>query len=341
MAGGVIRVEPTGQPERYGLGDVPSRWPDLRVFNDGPKVTLEADHSFAIVPFKIPWNRHQRLCAELLGNAYTDIISFPGYKRNLPEAYRNWNWSLESFDGLPIGGPVPVMHCTRIMGLEGVGDGSQETGIIENDYYPSPGYAWARVTAFFETLAFDVRLWSSILETPGNPKELQRYVIRTEDDGGKFLTFNWGQWILKSGSNVTQPIARQVSFFEPYKTVRWEWLDVLEGMCNHTWNQTVKGRTNKFAFDGGRYAAGTLLLQKAERAPKMDPFGTRIYRHTFEATYFPSGVNRALPPTAQQMYANGTNSDGTPVQPYWDIVDVADQTTKPYIAMDYDRLFKP
>lgn len=348
MPAGVI-VNNYNEPERYGLGDVATRWPDLRMFIEGPKVSLQPDHSTAVVPFKIGWNNHQALCAELLGGPYQNQAGTGGpgtFSRHLPEPFKNWLWTLTrdigGYENWALDVKVPVMHCTRILDVTGVGGAGEQSAVaLGANYYPDPQYQFARVMALFETLAYDVALKSTLVDLPTKPLELNRYVIKREQSGGKFLTFQYGQWALRNGAGgtPTAPIARQLMFFEPQKTIRYEWLDVLPGMCNHARNEKVMGFTNSQEFDG--YAAETLLLTLCDREPKRTPYGQRTYLHTFEMAYFPSGVNRALPPTQAQQNANGIDPDGNPVQPYWDIVDAPTMTQKPYKRKNYSDLFRP
>lgn len=310
--------------ERSGLGDTGLDWQDLRMFADGAEVYLEPDHSRAIVPFKVPWDRQFALVAQLLGYPYIDA---EGFKRNIPESFRNWEWKFAT-TGVPNPPATPVMHCTRVA-VKGVGDGAQDEEVFGIDYYPQPTYEWAKVTAFFETLIYDIKLLSDIaVDDDNTPREMQRYVIRTEDSGGKYLTYNYGQWVLIDGlGSVSQPLARQLLFYEAFQTVRYEWLDVLPGAFNHDRNQQLCGQTNATLFDNKQ--PETLLLLKANRYPTTTQLGIRTYRVVFDFAYVPTGVNKSRHP------------DPTKVPPYWLIRDAQTKTKKPIAAANMADLFRP
>lgn len=342
MPGVIISGPANITPERKGLGDVGARWPDLRILvNPGPQVTLAADKSRAVVPFKVWYPKRFQLAAELIGWPYYDDELI--FKRHLPESFRGWQWAFVRLgldDPLTVI-PNAVMYCTQILKIEGIGNGAQDENLpIGGDaYYPEPTYDWARVDALFETLIYDVKTREECLpDTASRPIEIRRNVIKTEDSGGKYLQFQWGQWklIYNNGTTTfkTERLARQVNFMEPYKTVRWEWLDVLPQAMNMPRADGMLGTTNLHLFDE-EYAPQTLLLQKYDRKPTMTQLGIRTYRVTVEATYFPSGVNRAKPPSPQQQ-ALAAATGG-----YWDIVDYETEAVRPYRSTEFADLFKP
>lgn len=336
--------------ERAGLGDVGARWPNLRIFQDpGPQIVLAGDKSRAVVPFKVPYYQRFQLAAELIGWPYWDNELI--FKRNLPESFRGWEWAVFRAgldDPLAPLIPTPVMHCTQILSIKGIGNGAQDENLpIGGDaYYPEPTYDWARVEALFETLIYDVKLRVNCLpDTDIRPVEIKRYVIKTEDSGGKYLQFQWGQWKLIYNDGVTihstERLARQVNFMEPFKTVRWEWLDVLPEAMNIARADAMLGTTNAITFDE-EYAPQTLLLQKFDRKPTMTQLGIRTYRVNVEATYFPSGVNRAKPPSPQQqLIAVNPLIPNDPRAGYWDIVDYETEALRPYRATNFADLFRP
>ena len=314
--------------ERAGLGDVATRWPDLRIWTEGVTVTLEADATRAVVPFKIPWTRHYLLCAELVGWPYWDASNT--FKRMLPESFRNWEWVL---DPLPNSVPKPVIYCTKILSVKGIGgnipegfagQNSQRTGAI---YYPDPQYEWARVEALFETLTYDVKLLSQISESADRPRELQRFVIKTEDSGGRFITFDWGQWVLMDGANIREANTRSVNYWESFNTVTYTWLDVLPEAFNFLNARKLQGKSNNAIFDG--YQPETLMLQKVDRKPRKTQLGIRTYEVTIQFLEVPTGVNKARPPGP------------TSTPEYWDVRRKGATTERPFPPADMSVIFKP
>jgi hypothetical protein len=333
-------------PERLGLGNVADRWPDLRIIGS-PKVVIEPDHSRALVDFKIPWYQHQRLCAELVGWPYTDGT---GFHRHAPEQYRLWMWQLVSDPTIDTP-PVPVMWCTR---AEPQGLGFDATYTTQNpdrlgaNYYPDPEFEFAVVTATFETLAFDAAFGPLTGDLPSYPKEANRYVKKTEESEGRFLTFATGQWSLWNGQPVgggQQVISdvnfRSFQFWEPFQTITYEWFEVLSSAFNHDRNQRLCGKTNHALFDG--YQPGTMLLLKANRKPKRTPLGQFCYQVTFEFLYVPSGVNNAQPPGPAGVAYDPVAGTYTPI--YWTVIrkgtETNTQPASPYNPGDMTTLFKP
>lgn len=319
--------------ERAGLGDVSTRWPDLRIWAEGYKVSIEPDNSRVLVPFKCPWDRASLLAAELVGWPYLDGAN--GMKRHLPESFRNWQWIL---DGNPTGNssPIPVLYCTRAE-VSGVGGSDnpesfsyaqQNPANVGIKYYPDPMYQFARVNAVFETLACDVKLRDTITGTSASPIEMQRNVVKKETSGGRFQVFQYGQWRLQSGSNFTEPLSRQQNFWESFNTVRYTWLDVLPEAFNYTQAKLLQGKSNNAPFD--IYPTETLILMKVDRERKKHQLGIRTYEVTFEFLEVPSGVNKARPPSPEQRA----------IAEYWDIVPAMGVTAdKPYPSANMSVLF--
>jgi hypothetical protein len=342
--GKIVNNTTTNVEERAGLGSVPLRWPELRILAPGPKVLIAPDHSRAVIQFKIPWKQHYRLCAELVGWPYVDST---GFHRHLPEQYRLWNFQLVS-DVSADPAPTPVMYCTS---AEPQGLGYDPTYTTQNPdrlglaYYPDPQFEFAIVTATFETLTFDVELKVRLTETPALPYERQRYVLKTEESGGRFLSFATGQWALYDATK-TPPYLPDINFrsfqyWEPFQTITYEWFDVLPEAFNHERNQTYCGCTNHAIWDNKQ--PGTLLLLKADRKPKKSPLGQRVYYVKYEFLYVPSGVNKAQPPgPAGIMYDPGT---GTYTPIYYNVIRQGTkdntQPAQPYQPKNMSDLFRP
>lgn len=336
-AGVIVSGTVTTIPERSGLGDVPTRYPNLRIFNPGPKLMISPGHTSAVVPFKIPWSEHYRLAAELIGWPYIDP---DGFKRHLPESYRLWEFAIVSSISGDVQ-PTPVLYCTNVE-IEGVGidptwetQNPNRTGVI---YYPDPQYEFARVTATFNTLAFDVKLLSDCPDTSSLAPEQQRNVVKREDSGGKFLSFATGQWLLKNGAAIRRDTNfRNMQFWETYSMLHYTWYDVLEDAFSNDLNQQDCGKTNDAIFDGKQ--PGTLILQKANREPTRSQFGVRTYQVDFDMLYVPTGVNKAQPPGPDGY-------DPVTFEPiYWDVVGTGTETLtpprRPYRETDFRKLFKP
>jgi hypothetical protein len=344
-AGRIISGVTENVPERDGLGDVTSQWYDLRIWEEGPKIENTPSGSTARVPFKIPADRAPRLVSELLGWPY---LSNLGLRRHRPEAYRNWMFEIAGMGD----GAVPataVMYCTRTMTSY---TGQPKDYVSQNPdktlplgtYYPDPRYQWARVDAYFETLAMPVKLISELVEFPGQPYEMQRNVIKTEESNGRYLSYAYGDWQVWDGLGAKKDANfRNINFWEAYNTIKYEWMDVLPEAFNHTRNQGLQGKSNDKVFDG--YPVGTLVLLKTNRLPRMTQLGQRCYAVTHEFLYVPTNVNKAKPPGPVD-----------PINPYWWVVKKgttdADFTggggaagsgsyDKPYPAGDMDSLFKP
>lgn len=318
--------------ERAGLGEIPTRWPDLRIWVEGDNKTLEPDSSRAIVPFKIPWDRHYLLCAELIGWPYVDASG--QFKRHLPESYRNWEWKLVPAN--PLDAPRPVMYCTKIVSVGGMGGntdqghGGQKAGRTGNQYYPDPTYEFAKVVAQFETLTYDIKLRSQLVETSSRPYEMQRNVFRQEKSGGRFLTHDWGQWELRNGSEKREANTRQVNYWESFNTVTYTWYDVLpEWLTDTHWDrcQLMQGKSNSGIFD--RFAPETLMLQHVDRMPRMTPLGIRTYQVTFDFLHVPTNVNKARPPGP------------TATPEYWDVRRKGTADEKPFPPVNMSILFAP
>ena len=336
---GVIKVQSGPNSfvsERRGLGNVAEFWPDCRIIG-APEVNLESDHSNAVVHFKVPHFSSGAFIAMLLGWPYE---SADGYRRHIPEHYRNWTFQVD--DNWQLAGPtIPVMYCTK---AQQVGLGLRTDWTTQNptklglNYYPDPWFEFAIVQAVFETLAYDCLLLSEITETAARPAEMQRYVIKTEDSDGKYLQYATGVWELVHPTTGVRKYAgnRNQNYWESFETVIYEWFDVLPGMTNHVRNQLMCGKTNNALFDN--YEAERLLLLRAPRKPMKTQLGQRVYRHRFEFLHVPTGVNRALPPGLNEEIDPLT---GNPV--YWNIVKKGDtsNTIKPYKATDMSKLFKP
>jgi hypothetical protein len=331
-------------PERDGLDDVSTRWYDLRIWEEGPKIEATPSGMTARVPFKVPYGRETQLVAELLGWPY---LSSGGLRRHKPEAYRNWMFEIAGMGS----GAVPatgVMYCTRA-GVSYIGQPKNYVSqnpnktLPDGTYYPDPQYQWARVDAYFETLAMPVKLLSELTESPGNPYEMQRNVIKTEESNGRYLSYAYGDWEVWNGAGVKKPANfRNQNFWEAYNTIKYEWLDVLPEGFNHERNKGLQGKCNDKVFDGK--PPGTMALLKTNRYPRMTQLGMRTFYVVHEFLEVPTGVNKAKPPGPLDT-----------VNPYWFVVKKgtsdADFTgggapgsgpyEKPYPSADMDSLFKP
>lgn len=316
------------QDERAGLGDVATRWPDLRIFaNPGPAVKVTPGGTTATVPFKVRWGRQWQLVSELVGWPFVA----PGgiFKRHAPESFRNWEFLFSEADTFP----TPVIYCTHC-DVQGIGDGAQHPDYRgAANYYPFPTYEWLVVHAHFETLTYDIALRSALTDTDQAPLEMQRNVYKHEEAGGRYQTFNWGEWVLEAGGAVREANTRAVNFWEPFKTITYEWFDVLPEAVNWDRAEKLQGFTNNAEFDGK--AAETLILQKARRTPTKTQLGIRTFKITYEFLYVPTGVNKARPP--------GPTAGGEPE--YWNVVRrdtaLAAQPQKPYTGKLMADLFRP
>jgi hypothetical protein len=317
--------------ERDGLGDVAVRWPDLRIRASGPQFSLEPDHSRVQVPFKVRWADRFQLVAELLGWGYIDAT---GFCRHSPESYQSWEWRFAIIGQDPNNFiPIPSMYCTKIVGMRGIGDGAQDTDRTDVLYYPEPTYEWAEVTALFETLAYDVKLKSTLVDSNQRPIEMQRWVIKKETSGGKYLQFNYGSWFIEVAPGVRQRLPGNQNYWESFKTVQYEWIDVLPGAFNRTVidgtpgvaGTGLMGKTNDALFD--IYQPETLVLIKFDPTPTKDQLGQRTYRILIEFLYVPTGVNN-------------TRSGSPDLTTYFPI-RTEDGTKKPFTPVGMAAIFRP
>jgi hypothetical protein len=322
LFGGVGRISSINVAEVAGLGDVPTYWPDLRVWEEGPQLVAEPSGTTVMVPFKIPWERHHKLVAALLGWPY---ISGGTMRRHLPESYRNWQWEFTDADANSP--PRPMLYCTKTGPIKGVGYrkdyASQNPNKLAERYYPDFQFEFAYVPALFQTLTYDVRLLSDIAVAPGLPAEMARNVFKSEESEGKYLSFAIGQYVLENAGVRRQANHRNVNFWESFNRVRYEWFDVHPFAFNHSRNKRLQGKSNDSTFDG--YPPGTLMLMKANRYPKMTQLGQRVYYVVFDFLEVPTGVNKAKPP------------DSTV---YWNIINKVTGES-PYPSGNMDVLFQP
>lgn len=321
--------------ERRGLDPFGLLWGTDVAIVGSPEEYLEGDSFRAVVNFKVPYDLRLAFACMLQGWPYRTAN---GYRRHLPEVYRNWNVYIS--DNWQLAVPQrPVAYCTK---TKIVGSALRSDWSVQNPekpqhdlnrYYPDPRFESAIVTAVFETLPFPVLLLSEITELPHRPAEMQRFCRKTEKSGGRFLQFSTGQWVLQNGpGGATRPAAnRNQNFYESFNTIVYEWYDVLPGMSAYEANQALRGKTNAAQFDN--YPAQTLILTDYDRTPRKNFLGQEMYNYRIEFIEIRSGVNKALPPGSTNI-----------IPEYWDIVKLGTESTtreRPYQPADFSLLFKP
>ena len=256
------------------------------------------------------------------------------------------------------------LYCVSIARYEGVAPRGREDIAGE----PVAKYARWRCTLEYSTLPYDVLTDNQLanagaLDPYGNPDESTglRYVSRSGEQGGKFVTIARGVMYFQPGGGLPIPLPEGIPAWISEDTLTLTHYDLPYAAVPWTAIERVKGTINEVGFiqPNQTFTPGTLLYLNTRAMPDTDVLGERIFtlQHQFKYAANIARVQEPLLsgiyPVRGQNWCLGLSRDTPPQLDYYlvaskfpEILPMTKNVAEPdaillYRQSDFRAIFRP